>query len=75
MGRARRAARGPREWLTHDRPQLARGQPLLAVVLLAQHHGTHHDVVGASNPVAANDTEAGRQQNRRTDIKVILNAP
>lgn len=29
---------------------------------------------GASNPVASNDTEAGRQQNRRTDIKVILNA-
>ena len=28
---------------------------------------------GAANPVAANDTEAGRQQNRRTDIKVILN--
>jgi outer membrane protein OmpA-like peptidoglycan-associated protein/ABC-type amino acid transport substrate-binding protein len=28
---------------------------------------------GASNPVASNDTEAGRQQNRRTDIKVILN--
>ena len=29
---------------------------------------------GAENPVAANDTEAGRQQNRRTDIKVVLNA-
>jgi outer membrane protein OmpA-like peptidoglycan-associated protein/ABC-type amino acid transport substrate-binding protein len=28
---------------------------------------------GSSNPVASNDTEAGRQQNRRTDIKVILN--
>ncbi len=28
---------------------------------------------GAANPVASNDTEAGRQQNRRTDIKVILN--
>lgn len=28
---------------------------------------------GADNPVAPNDTEAGRQQNRRTDIKVILN--
>jgi len=30
---------------------------------------------GASNPVASNESEAGRQQNRRTDIKVILNAP
>ena len=29
---------------------------------------------GADNPVADNTTEAGRQQNRRTDIKVILNA-
>jgi NitT/TauT family transport system substrate-binding protein len=29
---------------------------------------------GADNPVADNSTEAGRQQNRRTDIKVILNA-
>ena len=29
---------------------------------------------GAENPVATNDTEAGRQQNRRTDIKVVLNA-
>jgi len=29
---------------------------------------------GAANPVASNDTEAGRQQNRRTDIKVVLNA-
>jgi outer membrane protein OmpA-like peptidoglycan-associated protein len=28
---------------------------------------------GAANPVASNDSEAGRQQNRRTDIKVILN--
>ncbi len=28
---------------------------------------------GAANPVASNDTEAGRQQNRRTDIKVVLN--
>jgi outer membrane protein OmpA-like peptidoglycan-associated protein len=28
---------------------------------------------GAANPVADNTTEAGRQQNRRTDIKVILN--
>jgi outer membrane protein OmpA-like peptidoglycan-associated protein len=28
---------------------------------------------GSENPVAANDTEAGRQQNRRTDIKVVLN--
>lgn len=27
---------------------------------------------GASNPIAENATEAGRQQNRRTDIKVIL---
>jgi NitT/TauT family transport system substrate-binding protein len=29
---------------------------------------------GADKPVAPNDTEAGRQQNRRTDIKVVLNA-
>ena len=29
---------------------------------------------GAENPVADNTTEAGRQQNRRTDIKVVLNA-
>jgi NitT/TauT family transport system substrate-binding protein len=28
---------------------------------------------GSANPVASNDSEAGRQQNRRTDIKVILN--
>ncbi|HMU37750.1 MAG TPA: phosphate ABC transporter substrate-binding/OmpA family protein [Pseudomonadota bacterium] len=28
---------------------------------------------GPDNPVAANTNEAGRQQNRRTDIKVILN--
>lgn len=28
---------------------------------------------GPDNPVAVNTTEAGRQQNRRTDIKVILN--
>lgn len=27
---------------------------------------------GASNPIAENATESGRQQNRRTDIKVIL---
>lgn len=27
---------------------------------------------GSSNPVAENATEAGRQQNRRTDIKVLL---
>ena len=27
---------------------------------------------GADNPVAANTTEAGRQLNRRTDIKVVL---
>src|SRR6185312_3706135 len=29
---------------------------------------------GAENPVADNATEAGRQLNRRTDIKVVLNA-
>ena len=28
---------------------------------------------GSENPVAPNSNEAGRQQNRRTDIKVILN--
>lgn len=28
---------------------------------------------GPDNPVAPNETEAGRQQNRRTDIKVVLN--
>ena len=27
---------------------------------------------GSGNPIAENTTEAGRQQNRRTDIKVIL---
>jgi outer membrane protein OmpA-like peptidoglycan-associated protein len=27
---------------------------------------------GSANPIAENTTEAGRQQNRRTDIKVIL---
>jgi outer membrane protein OmpA-like peptidoglycan-associated protein len=27
---------------------------------------------GSTNPIAENTTEAGRQQNRRTDIKVIL---
>jgi NitT/TauT family transport system substrate-binding protein len=29
---------------------------------------------GAENPVASNETEDGRAQNRRTDIKVVLNA-
>jgi NitT/TauT family transport system substrate-binding protein len=29
---------------------------------------------GSEQPVASNDTEAGRQLNRRTDIKVVLNA-
>ena len=29
---------------------------------------------GSEKPVADNSTEAGRQQNRRTDIKVVLNA-
>lgn len=28
---------------------------------------------GSENPIADNKTEAGRQQNRRTDIKVVLN--
>jgi outer membrane protein OmpA-like peptidoglycan-associated protein len=27
---------------------------------------------GSANPVAPNTTEAGRQLNRRTDIKVVL---
>jgi outer membrane protein OmpA-like peptidoglycan-associated protein len=27
---------------------------------------------GSTNPIAENATEAGRQQNRRTDIKVVL---
>jgi outer membrane protein OmpA-like peptidoglycan-associated protein len=27
---------------------------------------------GASNPMAPNTTETGRQLNRRTDIKVVL---
>jgi NitT/TauT family transport system substrate-binding protein len=30
--------------------------------------------LGPDNPVASNKTEAGRQQNRRTDIKVMLGA-
>ena len=29
---------------------------------------------GSANPVASNDTEDGRALNRRTDIKVVLNA-
>ncbi len=29
---------------------------------------------GAANPVASNATEDGRALNRRTDIKVVLNA-
>jgi NitT/TauT family transport system substrate-binding protein len=30
--------------------------------------------VGSANPVASNDTEDGRALNRRTDVKVVLNA-
>ncbi len=29
---------------------------------------------GGSNPIASNETEGGRQLNRRTDIKVVLAA-
>ena len=37
-------------------------------------HSAAHLRFFANDPVAPNTTEAGRQQNRRTDIKVVLNA-